>query len=179
MCESKRKMLNDDFTEMANNNFSTAPILSVFNLLLTDENLKKALMRLKRVAFALSKGLLSGAGHDLLALKKLSEQVSELSVPDVTETEFLKQKKYYEAYLRIYASYGAHRIFQTSPKKHKNDAHDLDIMKYLSRGFSIVTAEKRWKKICAFAGLPVKHLFNSFEGRGISLIVNELIEANG
>lgn len=175
LCEAKRKVFNDDFNDLALRNKSPHP-RKVYEELLLDHNTKKYLARMKRSAYSLKSGLLSEAGFDVAAIRKLGEQVKELSVPDLTESELMEKRVSFRSILKVYSAYAAQRIFQTSLKKYKNDSHDLDIMKYISKGFSIVTAEKRWKKICSFAGLPVEHLFTTAKGHGISLISNDASE---
>ncbi len=190
LCEAKREIFNKDFSEIVetealnlqkdginikNEDVRNIKILEMFYSLIKDENLKKLLFRIKKTAYSVKNGLLNDAGFDVKSLRELSNRENSINVPEITEPEFLEKKKYYECYTRVYAGYCARRMYQTSKSKYKNDSHDLDIMKYLSRGFSIVTSEKRWVIICKASGLITKYLFRTAKGIDVNLIQNEIL----
>jgi len=165
LCEAKREIFNSDFSEVAKNKLSelrrdkinienvsvkNENIKEMFRCLLEDQNFKKLLSRIKKSAYSIKAGVLDAAGFDVGGLREFGRFENLVSVPEVTDQEFSEKMLYYECYTRVYAGYCARRIYQVSNRKYKNDSHDLDIMKYLSLGFSIVTAEKDGKK---FAGL--------------------------
>jgi hypothetical protein len=176
LCHSKRSLHNKAFSKVAKTalerwrsekrNLKNRPafIKSSYEYLIQEKYQRLFLESIRQTAFSSGMNLSSQYGYDENGLKELMRREKSIVLPTMASEEYETQSKFFEGYIKIYASYVARRALKESETNYFNDSNDLALSRYLSFGYSIVTGDEMLRDICSDAGFSTRFLLRT-QGR--------------